>query len=299
MQILFRTFLVLLASTFLTTCSIANLQPDTLANSNVPDADTKGRELLQMTYDKMGYANLKDVEVYEMTARFDWSPVWSAMPMNALPGNKGKDVQFRFAPNTFDGHVEYLEGPKAGHIYGIQSWESYQRENHEAPVEKLSSNRYPWALTAYHYILEGPMRLLGADIIRHAGEKAFNGKNYDLVFVTWGDGSQKKEYDQYLLYIDQQTGFTDLAEITITDFFLPMPNGMKNATVQYPDRIKTSIGAWLPTRNIIQLGQPKDKLDKDVYTFTYRDYQFDSFDKKSIYPMEGLKMYGDSKPEAK
>lgn len=293
-----RIFIALLAVNFLTSCSIANLQTDAMATGQTIDLETKGRELLQMTYEKMGYDALKNVDVYEMTAHFNWSPVWSKMPMNALPGNKNKDIQFRFATNSFDGHLEFLEGPRTGQVKGIQSWESYQQDNATAPIKKLGSKRYPWGLTAYHYLTEGPMRLLGADIIRYAGEKEFNGKTYDLVFATWGDGTQKKKYDQWLLYINRETGFTDLTELTITDFFLPMPGGMKNATVQFPERTKTSIGAWLPVKTVIQLGRPKENIKKDVYTFTYRDFQFDSFNKKMIYPMEGLKLFGDSKPGA-
>lgn len=292
-----RLLFALLAAAYLSACSIANLRTDDLAAGRVPDAETKGRELLEMSYQKMGYDQLRDVTVYETTAHFDWSPVWSAMPMNSLPGAKGKDIRFRFAANTFDGHLEFLEGPKKGRIKGIQSWETYQHDQAGAPAEKRGGNRYPWGLATYHYLLEAPMRLLGADIVRHAGTTEFAGQHYDLVFVTWGDGTQKKEYDQWLVYINQATGFTDLAEVTITDFFLPMPGGMKNATVRIPERTRTSIGAWLPAVSVIQFGHPKEDIEKDVYTFTTRDYRFDSFDKRLIYPLEGLPMYGDSKPE--
>lgn len=294
-----RIFLAALAAFFLSACSIANLQPAALAENRIADPETKGRELLQMTYKKMGYDALQNVETYEVTSRFTWSPVWSKMPMNALPGNKNNDIQFRFATNTFDGQVEFLEGRKAGQIMGVQSWEAYQRDHAEAPTEKLSSKRYPWGLATYHYLTEAPMRLLGADIVRYAGEREFDGKTYDLVFVTWGDGTQKKEYDQWLLYINQETGFTDVTEVTITDFFLPMPGGMKNATVRFPERIKTAIGAWLPATTVIQFGHPKEDIEKDVYTFTFRNFKFDSFDKEILYPLNGLMMYGDSKPATK
>ena len=297
MQRFLQFSLAVLACLLLTACSVANLQTDALADGRIPDAESKGRQLLQMTYEKMGYDNFAVVDVYEFTANFDWSTGWSMMPMNALPGNKNKNIQFRYAPRTFDGQVEFLEGPRQGHVYGLQSWETYQRDASDAPVEDLKSKRYPWGLTAYQYILEGPMRLLGADYVRYAGEREFDGQHYDLVFVTWGDGTQKTKYDQYLVYINKETGFTDLSEITITDFFLPMPNGMKNATARYPERKQTTAGIWLPTKTIIQLGHPKEKVEKDVYTYTMSDYKFNSFPKEVLYPMEGLRYYGDSKPE--
>ena len=293
-----RFLLALVAGAFLTACSIANLQTDELSDGQIADAETKGRQLLQMTYEKMGYDALLDVEVYEMTSHFKWSPVWSTMPMNSLPGAKGNDIQFRFATNSFDGQVEFLEGSKAGQIKGIQSWETYRRDKAGAPVEALGSKRYPWGLATYHYLTESSLRILGADYVRYAGDVTFDGQQYYRVFLTWGDGSQKSEYDQWLVYINKETGFTDLVEVTITDFFLPMPGGMKNATVRFAAREETAIGAWLPTKTVIQLGRPKEDIEKDVYTFTFRDFQFDSFDKALLYPLEGKKMYGDSKPGA-
>ena len=87
----------------------------------------------------------------------------------------------------------------------------------------------------------------------------------------------------------------DLAEVTITDFFLPMPGGMKNATVRFPNRTQTSIGAWLPTQAIIQLGHPKENLEKDVYTINFRNYRFDGFAREVLYPLEGVAFLGDAK----
>ena len=294
---MFHRILPFLAAAFLLTgCSIANLQTDDLAEGRVANAEQKGRELLQHSYEKMGYAALAETDVYEATARFTWSPVWSAMPMNSLPGAKNKDIQFRFATNTFNGQLEFLEGPKTGEIKGVQSFQTYERASAGAPVEDLGSKRYPWGLATYHYLLEAPYRLLSAPLIRYAGEREFDGQTYDLVFVTWGDGTQRRDYDQWLVYINRATGFSDLAEVTITDFFLPMPGGMKNATVRFPNRTQTSIGAWMPTQAVIQLGHPKENIEKDVYTIDLREYRFDDFDREMLYPLEGVEFLGDAKP---
>lgn len=294
-----KFLLILLLGFGISSCKIADLRTDELVRQEVTNPSEKGRELMQMTYEKMGYDKLHNATVYEMTSNFDWATVWSMMPMNSLPGSKNKDIRFRFAVNSFDGQVEYLEGGKKGKIYGLQSWEAYQQDDTSSVAEALGSKRFPWGLATYHYLTEAPMRLLNADIIQYAGETTFNGKQYDQVFITWGDGTQKKEYDQWLVYINKATGFIDLTELTITDFFLPMPNGMKNATVQFPKRIKTSIGAYLPATTVIQLGHPKEKLEKDVYTFTFSDYRFDAFDKAVLYPLSGLPIFGDSKPARK
>ena len=97
------------------------------------------------------------------------------------------------------------------------------------------------------------------------------------------------------MYINKQTGFIDLTELTINDFFLPMPKGLKGATVQY-EREKTNIGTFLPSLVTIQLGKPKKKK-KYVYNFQLYDYQYDNFDKQELYPIAGLEEIGDAKKE--
>lgn len=289
------TLILLLAS--ITSCSIANLQPDALVEQRVgPNPEEQGRALLAATVAAMGYDKLAQTQSYGVTANFKWATVWGMMPMNSLPGAKNKDIRFRFATNTFDGQLEFLEGNRQGEIVGVQSWQAYRKDNDQSEANEIGSKRYPWGLATYHYMLEGPHRLLGADIIRYAGERSFDGQEYDLVFATWGDGTDKKHMDQWLVYINKATGFVDVTEVTITDFFLPMPGGMKNATIRYPERTKTDIGAYLPTKCVIQLGHPKEKIDKDVYTFSLQNYRFDNFSLAKLYPIAGLPRYGDSKP---
>ena len=291
---IFRFSLPLLVFSLLTACAIADLRPD-----DAPLTDeARGRQLLEASVLAMGLDRLAETQVYSARANFDWATGWSLMPMNALPGNKGNDIRFRFATNTFDGQVEFLEGPREGRTFGLQGWRAYELDGAPTAIggaEKITNKRYPWGLATYHYLLESPTRLLGADLIRYAGTTTFDGQTYDRVFVTWGDGTKVKKYDQWLVYINRATQFVDLTEVTITDFFLPMPNGMKNASVRFPRRERTSIGAYLPTEVVIQFGRPKENIERDVYTFTLSEYRFDAFAREELYPLEGVPFYGDSK----
>lgn len=263
-----------------------------LENQSTADA-RKGEELLKETYYAMGYDKLEEVTTYEVRSLFKWKMPWSMMPLNALPGNKGNEIVFRFTANSFDGQVYFAEGRKEGKTYGIQSWQGYQFKTGKAPKMKDNA-RYNWGLPTYHYIIEAPMRLLTADIIRYAGEREVNGNNYDLVYATWGKDEPHKEHDQWLVYINQKTKMIDLTEVTINDFFLPVPNSMKGATIQV-ERSKAANGSYLPSLVTIQLGKPK-KLKKHVYTFELNDYKFDSFPVETLYPFQELGRVGDTKP---
>lgn len=286
--------IVITSLAVLTSCKRIDIRTSyALAHNSKEDA-IKGKRLLQATYKKMGYDKLESVDAYEVNSVFKWKTFWAMMPMNALPGNKGNEINFKFKPKTFDGSVTFLEGRKEGKTYGIQSWQTYLKKPGES-VKEVNSKRYNWGLATYHYLTESPMRLLGADIIRYAGETNFNGQDYDLVYVTWGKDEPHKEHDQWLIYINKSTEMIDLTEVTINDFFVPVPNGMKGATIQ-SERKMTSNGSYLPSFSTIQLGKPKRK-SKYVYTFSMTDYKFDSFTADELYPLRDVEFIGDARPE--
>ena len=138
------------------------------------------------------------------------------------------------------------------------------------------------------------MRILDAEIIKYAGETEFEGQMYDLVFATWGKEENHKEHDQYLIYINQETGFIDLMQVTINDFFLPMPGNMKDATI-CTERLEVD-GIQLPSMVYIQLGTPK-QTKKHVYKFSLYDWKFDAVQVRDIYPIENLDKVGDDKEQ--
>ena len=274
-------------------CKSVDLRTDYVKSESPQTLEEKGRQLLIESSNKMGYDQLANSEVYETVANFQWKGLWPLMPMNALPGNLNKDIQFRFATNSFDGQVEYLEGRKEGLVQGLQSWEGYKTCVDHEKITRHEHDRYLWGLATYHYLIEAPLTIKDAEIVRYAGEKEFEGKTYETVYVTWGSEAPNKQYDRFLIYINKETRFIDLAELTIGDFFLPMPKGMQHATVQW-DRERASNGTYLPSTTYIQLGKPRNK-QKHVYKYTTRDYKFDSFEKSTLYPVADLERYGTSK----
>lgn len=285
--------ITLIAAALLSSCAAVDLRTDLIKNSP-NDSETKGRELLTDAVQKMGYDKLSETQTYSVTANFDWASFWRLMPMNTFPGNHNNDLEFKFATNSFDGQMTYLEGRKEGLTQGLQSWQGYKIKRNTGALKQHEHDRYIWGLATYHYLLEAPYRILTeCDVIRYGGQKVINGKTYETVYTTWQTEEPNKEFDRWLLYIDPDTGFIDLMEITINDFFIAMPKGLQHATV-WVDRAPTSIGAQLPTNVTIQLMSPKSP-DKKVYSFALRDYKFDNFDKQELYPIEGLPYYGTSK----
>lgn len=276
-----------------TSCKMADMRTKMVENSpGVSQLNTKGEKLLKESVKAMGYDNFDRYETFSVKNEFDWHYPWTAMPLNSLPGNKNKEAIFRFAVNSFDGQVEYLEGRKKGDIHGIQSWESYEAKNGNE-LEFKKDKRRNWGLATYHYLIEAPNRILKAPIIKYAGEKEFEEQLYDLVFLTWGKDEPHKEHDQWLLYINRETKFIDLTHFTIRDFWMPFPPNMAQGTVRFFDRKEVN-EIHLPSVVSVQLLSPK-KESNYIYKFKLWDYQFNAFDKNILYPNSQLKVMGDEK----
>ncbi len=275
-------------------CKSIDLRTTALKSNSIINSEQKGKILLNEAKIIMGYDKLANTEVYEANTKFDWNGAWLLMPMNAFPGNNGNALQLRLATNSFDGQVEYLEGRKESTIQGVQSWQGYKKKSNGDYLKLHEHDRYIWGLATYHYLMEAPMHLPDAEIIRYAGTKELEGIVYETVYVTWGSEEPNKKFDRFLVYINPKTKFIDLLEVTINDFFITMPKGLRHATARY-ERKETSIGAYLPSNIIIQLKGPK-KLESKVYSISLDNYRFNSFDKELLYPIDGLKSYGFSKP---
>ncbi len=282
-----------LTSVMLVSCKMADVRTNYMHSSTSIDDERKGRQLLEASVEAMGYNALPELDAYEVTAYFDWRLPWSLMPVNSLPGAKRNEIRFRFRPDSFDGQVEYLEGRKKGAVYGLQSWETYKIKDN-SPVLR-NDKRRSWGLATFHYILESPYRLLNADIITYAGETTFEGKEYDLVFVTWERPEPHKEHDHWLLYINKETKFIDLSNLTIRDFFAPFPPKLAEGTARFIAREKAKSGIYFPSNLVIQLLDPK-KEKKHIYRVTFKEYEFNSFDVSDLNPMNNLKRYNDEKP---
>ena len=52
----------------------------------------------------------------------------------------------------------------------------------------------------------------------HAGERELGGKRYELVYLTWGSVAPTKQVDQYVAWIDQETGRLGILQYTVRDF---------------------------------------------------------------------------------
>lgn len=273
-----------------------DMRPKSLRNTveNEQALEAQARELLQAAYEAHGMDELLEHENYEVNANFSFHFPWQVMNMNPFKVSKKEKVLLHYAVNSFDGSVEYLNGKKEGRIYGTQSFQGYKQYPNE-DVEYKKEGRHGWGVTAYHYLLEIPLRIQSATIVKYAGQEVYNGILYDKVFATWQNEEPNKEFDQWILYINPDTKRIDMLMTTIKEYYMPIP-GFMYATVLFRDYQKVGEKLIMPHKFVFQMFKPKKKENKYVYTVNFSDYKFDSFPLSQLYPDKELPVYGDTKP---
>jgi hypothetical protein len=135
----------------------------------------------------------------------------------AMPWHKNdQKVKFEMVLATDDARLEFAEDPKAGEVWGIQHWAQYKMLKGEPVKFKKDSDIWFW-LPTYSYFTQLAYRIGEAELIAFAGEDTMNGTQYNKVFATWGTAEPNGKIDQYIIWVNKQTGYIDLVEYTIRD----------------------------------------------------------------------------------
>ncbi len=252
--------------------------------------EQKGKNVLQIAWVTQGLDLLSEHKTYEVELNDSW---------RGLSGKVGKmwpsanaDLNLKYRVNSFDGKVTFLNGKRKNEIAGIQSWNYYEVVDSIANFEVKRKKKIVFALSATQYFLELVDRLKSAQIIVYAGERTVEGKKYDLVLATWGSLEEHKKDDQYLLYINKETGFAEHCEYTIRD--VAFPGSLFTASISFSD-FREIEGVWIPFSQHVHMGKPSNDQKKYLHRFLLKSFQFDSFLEEDLLPNGSLIKAGDSK----
>lgn len=260
----------------------------------------QGRELLERTAQRHGLDAWNRHETLVTTATDLWPRGgWWPMP----------EQRFRseLLLGTFTSRVELLDGTAAGEIRGIQSWAPYRRSPGAERVTFLEepATEITFYLPTLQYFTELPFRALSAEIVLNAGEAEHRGRSYERVFVTWGAAEPHIEDDQYLLWIDKETGLVEMVRYTVREF-LPMTKGLTHAlmkalgagTIHFDDYREID-GVMLPFAQTVTLAEPSLTQYPVSGTFHHRleleDARFDTVPPETLTPDPSRPKPADSK----
>ncbi|MFT6965707.1 MAG: hypothetical protein ACJAT1_000915 [Marivirga sp.] len=272
-----------------------DLMPDSLqGDKNAVENEAKGKEIMRKAWVAHGIDSLYAHEVYELTAVDDWKGPMAGM--GKLWPQKNTKLQLKYVPNTFDAQLTFLDGETKGMKAGLQAWQYYEKQvNGEIDFDVQNNTKYRFGMAAFQYFIELCGRLNKAEYIRYAGEKEFNGKQYDLVFATWGALKGHPAHDQYLLYINQENNMLEYVSFTVRDNYLDMPgSGIFYGSAAYSD-IRNVDGFQVPFTISLFMNGPSIDNNDYLHQLKLSTFSFDGFDQSELYPNQGLKPIGDSK----
>ena len=252
----------------------------------------KALAILDKAWKAHGLDSITSKKVYEVTATDDWPGLTGKMG-KLWPIQKQK-MKLQYAVGTFDSRVTFLDGKKEGEQRGLQAWNYYVIKKGDSipQFKKKAHEKTEFGLAAFQYFFELIDRLKKVDLIAYGGEKEFNGKKYDLVFVTWHKLKKHNKHDQYMMWINQETRMMDYCHFTVHG--TAFPGNIVTGSIEFTN-FKNIEGAQIPFEQIIYIGSPKTDQAKYLHKLTLESFKFDSFDKDLLYPKKDLKSMGDSK----
>lgn len=257
-----RTSLIIVLSTtlFLSSC-IADLRTKDFKGTELESSKTeKGIKLLDEACRKQGMDKLHEHKTYTYTGTDDWKGRLGKT--GKLWPNSNIKLQFKHEVGSFYAQVKFLDGKKAGDYAGLQNWKYYYAENGNSPKLQKTNEKIEFGISAYHYFSEMIDRLRSARIVSYMGEHEFNGKVYDKVFCTWNKPEAHREADQYVVWINRETGMTEYVTYTLRESYLRPPRYKSvYGGVQYSN-FKEIDGIQIPHKHtIFFLRQKKERKE--------------------------------------
>jgi hypothetical protein len=196
-------------------CALADLRPPAVLDGVSESEIARGRARLEALADTYGgvAAWRRGAMRYELV---DTWPVWLtrtvAMPWRASPQRLELVVQ----SGTDAATLALRAGPEDGEVWGIRGGRTTVSRAANAPAD-VDHPRARFRVPTLAYFLDMPFRLREAEVVQDAGDAERQGRRYHRVFATWRAAAPQQDLDQYLAWIDAETGRLAFVEYTIRE----------------------------------------------------------------------------------
>lgn len=284
--------ILLSALLVLNACKIADISQPTELHPQ--KSEQIANEILDQVLEAQGFDVLKENNLYQARVTDDWKGFLGKMAK--LWPDPNTQFQFRYNFNTFDGNAELLSGEKKGDLIGVQGWQYYEKPAGSGEVAKAEARTMEFGIVVLHYFIELPYRLRNAPMKRYYGERELKGQKYDLVFVSWGSEEASEEFDQYILWINQESHLLDYCIYTLRDNGNPLTRH-KYGSIAYLDYWEVD-GFKVATKMPVLLDDGvirTDDLENYFHQFSIEDFSFGGFEESELYPLPGLEKKMDMK----
>ncbi|MEL6181058.1 MAG: hypothetical protein AAFS10_19025 [Myxococcota bacterium] len=149
--------------------------------------------------------------------------------------------------------IAFLEGDGKGEVWIAKGQEVQRLKGGHLQVQSAASDTFFTVFVQNPEMMVGvPFRLASADQVAYAGERTWRGQTYETVLLSWGTFEPQESVDQWLLYINRNTGLLELTEFTVR-----MSGQSQVGTYHYRD-FKEVAGMMLPHRMDAYLSKDDD-----------------------------------------
>lgn len=288
--------LIFISSSLLQGC-MYDLRTRTIKKEGITDANViKGKEMLDNAWKKQGYDKLNNHKTYSFHGSDTWKGVLGKMGQ-IWPELKS-ELDFKYRIGSFDGQVTFMDGEERGNVVGLQNWNYYEIAGADTVFkdkDHKKNQRKVFGLAAFQYFNEMIDRLKDAPIISYAGEDEMRGQKYHLVFCTWQSAEPHMEHDQYLAWINQETGLMDFTQYTIRESYLKPPGyKMLGGGIEFTD-FKDIDGVMIPHEQLVYAIKLREKPKRNLHRMIISDFEFDGFDEEDLRVNKHLASGGDYK----
>ena len=212
-----KILLLSLCSLFFCGCvnffKLSDLQPEAYV---FPNNEEKARQLMK----DMGVAHSihlwDSIQTYNVTFEDEF---YGFLGRLSHPFKEQKImVSLDYIPTTFNGQLEILTGKEKGTIWGIQSYETYQK-NIDGTITRDDNKDMKFWIPTYQYFIEFPSRIQEASSIDYIGEKVINGIKTEGIIASWNRVEKQKDVDQYIIWVDAISKRIVKIEYTVRDAY--------------------------------------------------------------------------------
>ena len=255
----------------MTGCAIADIRPDIIKHTKEKDElEEKGRRLMEKT---LLHHNLGEWQEHE-TYRALIINKWYGLPklFNKMPAD-ANEFLLTSITGRFDAQLKILEGKHKGNVWGVQEGQGYIMDE-EGEIISENSKDVALALSTLQYFLVFPFRIIEAPVIAYAGEKEYKGKLYDRLFVTWEKYEPHKKHDQFIVWINQNSGFIEMIEFTSRE-----TSSFITGAMVFEEYDKMA-GVWLARK---MKGKTSLRSDNIVRLIEIKEFAFDQVPVSEVY----------------
>ncbi|MEM7136758.1 MAG: hypothetical protein AAF500_09285 [Myxococcota bacterium] len=263
----------------------ADIRPDGMRSVRGDDAEA--RERLEEVRAAHGASAWENYGVMEVAFDDDW-PFWLTRTALSPWDVPEQQLRAKLLRRSWTTEMTLLNGDQPGKRWGVQSWKTWT-----APPSGVASFEPSWVIRTMvpglRYFLELPLAQDTATLVQDAGEVTVGDETYERLYVTWRRASPQRDLDQYVLWIEPDSGLVERVDFTIRAL-----SGLAVARADFRD-YRDFGGVKVPSEIVIDGVLPTGHT-LPVHIIRVHEVVWDSATPDSLKPDPSLVDLGEVKP---